>query len=135
MDCEQIREDEESRGSAGIRIDRYCASTASMQVLGSRDRSQIRLESSVSRIRPRPDSPPEFSMRRFSGDTMPCDALVRAGHGATLLIHEATIESDKPEVALLKGHSTFAQAIDIAKRCASHPTTVVPQKADESRVE
>ena len=47
---------------------------------------------------------------------MPCDALVEAGSNATLLIHEATIESEKPEVAAEKGHSTFAQAIDIATR-------------------
>jgi ribonuclease Z len=28
----------------------------------------------------------------FSGDTRPCEALVRAGKGADLLIHEATHE-------------------------------------------
>ncbi|GAA6021489.1 hypothetical protein JCM11491_006513 [Sporobolomyces phaffii] len=52
----------------------------------------------------------------FSGDTMPCDALVEHGRGASLLIHEATIEDELPEVALAKGHSTSAQAIDIATR-------------------
>ncbi|KAK4048132.1 hypothetical protein OIV83_005002 [Microbotryomycetes sp. JL201] len=52
----------------------------------------------------------------FSGDTMPCEALVKAGRGSTLLIHEATIQDDMPEVAYAKGHSTFGQAIDIAKR-------------------
>ncbi|KAM0790962.1 hypothetical protein ACM66B_004267 [Microbotryomycetes sp. NB124-2] len=52
----------------------------------------------------------------FSGDTMPCEALVRAGQGSTLLIHEATIQDDLPEVAHAKGHSTFGQAIDVAKR-------------------
>lgn len=54
--------------------------------------------------------------RRFSGDTTPCDALVEVGMGATLLIHEATIQDDMPEVAIAKGHSTFGQAIDIARR-------------------
>lgn len=53
----------------------------------------------------------------FSGDTMPCDALVDAGKGASLLVHEATIEDDMPEVARAKGHSTFGQAIDVATRC------------------
>lgn len=53
---------------------------------------------------------------RFSGDTMPCDALVEAGQGASLLIHEATIQDDMPEVAHAKGHSTFGQAIDVARR-------------------
>ncbi|GAA5982370.1 hypothetical protein JCM5350_006161, partial [Sporobolomyces pararoseus] len=52
----------------------------------------------------------------FSGDTMPCDALVEHGQGASVLIHEATIEDELPEVAHAKGHSTFAQAIDIAVR-------------------
>ncbi|GAA5921129.1 hypothetical protein JCM1841_002430 [Sporobolomyces salmonicolor] len=52
----------------------------------------------------------------FSGDTMPCEALVVAGQDASLLVHEATIEDDMPEVARAKGHSTFAQAIDIATR-------------------
>ncbi|GAA5820403.1 hypothetical protein JCM3770_002431 [Rhodotorula araucariae] len=52
----------------------------------------------------------------FSGDTMPCEALVSAGQGASLLVHEATIEDDMPEVAQAKGHSTFGQAIDVATR-------------------
>ncbi|KAK4685904.1 ribonuclease Z, partial [Tremellales sp. Uapishka_1] len=52
----------------------------------------------------------------YSGDTKPCDALVRAGKNATLLIHEATLEDDKPEMAEAKGHSTFSQAIDVGKR-------------------
>lgn len=47
---------------------------------------------------------------------MPCEALVRAGSDATLLIHEATIEDDLPEVASAKGHSTFEQAISVARR-------------------
>ncbi|GAA6036325.1 hypothetical protein JCM8097_001668 [Rhodosporidiobolus ruineniae] len=50
----------------------------------------------------------------FSGDTMPCAALAEAGKGASLLVHEATIEDDMPEVAEAKGHSTFGQAIDVA---------------------
>ncbi|KAI5476760.1 3' tRNA processing endoribonuclease [Pseudohyphozyma bogoriensis] len=55
----------------------------------------------------------------FSGDTMPCDALVDAGKDATLLIHEATIQDDMPEVAEAKGHSTFGQAIDVARRMSA----------------
>ena len=52
----------------------------------------------------------------YSGDTMPSDKLIEAGQGATVLIHEATIEDDKPELARAKGHSTFGQAIDVAAR-------------------
>ncbi|WVF65453.1 hypothetical protein IAT40_000181 [Kwoniella sp. CBS 6097] len=51
----------------------------------------------------------------YSGDTKPANILVEAGRDATLLIHEATLEDDKPEVAAQKGHSTFTQAIDVGK--------------------
>lgn len=47
---------------------------------------------------------------------MPCDSLIEAGKDATLLIHEATLEDDKPEMALAKGHSTFSQAIDVGRK-------------------
>ncbi|MBN3304556.1 RNZ2 protein, partial [Amia calva] len=49
----------------------------------------------------------------FSGDTMPCDALVKMGKGATLLIHEATLEDGMEEEAVEKRHSTTSQAIGI----------------------
>ncbi|KAL7422932.1 hypothetical protein Q5752_002229 [Cryptotrichosporon argae] len=51
----------------------------------------------------------------YSGDTKPSAALVEAGRGADLLIHEATLEDDKPEVAAVKGHSTFSQAINVGR--------------------
>ena len=57
-------------------------------------------------------------MGRYSGDTKPCENLVEAGRGATLLIHEATMGDDEEEMAKAKTHSTIGQAIDIAKRCA-----------------
>jgi ribonuclease Z len=47
---------------------------------------------------------------------MPCDNFVRAGQGSTLMIHEATLEDDKPEVAKEKGHSTLSQAILVGRR-------------------
>ncbi|GAA5824883.1 hypothetical protein JCM11251_005379 [Rhodosporidiobolus azoricus] len=50
----------------------------------------------------------------FSGDTTPCPALALAGQDASLLVHEATIEDDMPEVAAAKGHSTFGQAVEMA---------------------
>ncbi|WFD24287.1 ribonuclease Z [Malassezia equina] len=50
----------------------------------------------------------------FSGDTMPCQALVRAGQDATVLIHEATMQDDETELAAAKGHSTIGQALQIA---------------------
>lgn len=52
----------------------------------------------------------------FSGDTLPTENLVRAGRDATLLIHEASMADDEAELAQLKAHSTFGQAIDIGRR-------------------
>ncbi|XP_053309228.1 zinc phosphodiesterase ELAC protein 2 [Spea bombifrons] len=49
----------------------------------------------------------------FSGDTMPCDALVQMGKNASLLIHEATLEDGLEEEAVEKTHSTTSQAIGI----------------------
>ena len=51
----------------------------------------------------------------FSGDTMPCEALVRAGQGATVLIHEATMQDDEAALAAAKGHSTIGQACQVAQ--------------------
>jgi ribonuclease Z len=53
---------------------------------------------------------------RYSGDTMPCDDLVEAGQGATLLIHEATLDDDNVVMAVMKAHSTFGQAVEVGKR-------------------
>ncbi|KYO45015.1 zinc phosphodiesterase ELAC protein 2 [Alligator mississippiensis] len=48
----------------------------------------------------------------YSGDTMPCEALVKMGKNATLLIHEATLEDDLEVEAIEKMHSTTSQAIE-----------------------
>lgn len=47
---------------------------------------------------------------------MPSEALAVAGQGATLLIHEATMEDELADMARAKGHSTYGQAVDIARR-------------------
>jgi ribonuclease Z len=47
---------------------------------------------------------------------MPCNAFVRAGMGSTLVIHEATLDDDKSDVAQEKGHSTFSQAINVGRQ-------------------
>ncbi|XP_007946247.1 zinc phosphodiesterase ELAC protein 2 [Orycteropus afer afer] len=49
----------------------------------------------------------------YSGDTMPCDALIQMGKDATLLIHEATLEDGLEEEAVEKTHSTTSQAIGV----------------------
>ncbi|KDN37931.1 hypothetical protein K437DRAFT_31797 [Tilletiaria anomala UBC 951] len=51
----------------------------------------------------------------YSGDTMPCKAMENASKGVTVLIHEATLEDGQEEMAAAKGHSTFGQAIQLAK--------------------
>ncbi|XP_018428866.1 PREDICTED: zinc phosphodiesterase ELAC protein 2 [Nanorana parkeri] len=52
----------------------------------------------------------------FSGDTMPCDALIKMGKDATLLIHEATLEDGLEQDAIEKAHSTTSQAIGVGKQ-------------------
>lgn len=62
----------------------------------------------------------EQSMQSFkltySGDTKPCDELVKLGLNSTLLIHEATMEDELIEDALLKMHSTVSQAIEQSQK-------------------
>ncbi|KAK0552831.1 hypothetical protein OC846_001402 [Tilletia horrida] len=55
----------------------------------------------------------------YSGDTRPCEDLVRASRGVTVMIHEATIQDGREKMADLKGHSTFAQAIDVGRRAGA----------------
>ncbi|BET01573.1 zinc phosphodiesterase [Nesidiocoris tenuis] len=52
----------------------------------------------------------------YSGDTMPCDELVEIGKDCDLLIHEATMEDELKEEAVIKQHSTTSEAIDIGRR-------------------
>lgn len=47
----------------------------------------------------------------YSGDTVPCDELVRLGENSSLLIHEATMDDELEEEARYKMHSTVSQAI------------------------
>lgn len=52
----------------------------------------------------------------YSGDTMPCDALVDIGKDSDVLIHEATMEDDLKQEAVIKMHSTTSEAIEIGNR-------------------
>jgi ribonuclease Z len=58
----------------------------------------------------------QFGKIVFSGDTRPCDSLIQAGQGATLLIHEATYEQDKLDEARLRRHSTINEAIEVGQK-------------------
>ncbi|GFQ89701.1 zinc phosphodiesterase ELAC protein 2 [Trichonephila clavata] len=51
----------------------------------------------------------------YSGDTMPCTRLITAGKNCSLLIHEATMEDDLAEEAVIKHHSTTSEAIKVGE--------------------
>ncbi|CAL1538856.1 unnamed protein product [Lymnaea stagnalis] len=52
----------------------------------------------------------------YSGDTRPCDALIKAGEKCDLLIHEATHDDSLLAHAKASKHSTFSEAMDVGKR-------------------
>ncbi|VBB26955.1 unnamed protein product [Acanthocheilonema viteae] len=50
----------------------------------------------------------------FSGDTMPCEQLIKHGKDALILVHESTFADDEEAHALYKKHSTMKQAYNVA---------------------
>jgi ribonuclease Z len=51
----------------------------------------------------------------YSGDTKPCPAMIKHASKADVLIHDACLDSELEEKAANYGHSTAAQAAEIAK--------------------
>ena len=52
----------------------------------------------------------------ISGDTRPSEALIEAAKGADVLVHEATVASGLISDAREYGHSTAAEAAEVARR-------------------
>jgi ribonuclease Z len=52
----------------------------------------------------------------YSGDTRPCDDLIEAGRDATILVHEATLDTSLQEDAIAKRHSTTGEALEVGRK-------------------
>ncbi|XP_038211679.1 ribonuclease Z, mitochondrial isoform X2 [Zerene cesonia] len=65
---------------------------------------------------------PDAHKITYSGDTIPCDELVKIGQNSTLLIHEATMEDELADEARVKMHSTTSQAIEVGRAMAARYT-------------
>ncbi len=55
-------------------------------------------------------------MIAISGDTTPCEELIAFSKDADVLIHEATFDTELEKIAKEYGHTTAAQAAEIAKK-------------------
>ncbi|PYI23812.1 hypothetical protein BO99DRAFT_398847 [Aspergillus violaceofuscus CBS 115571] len=59
--------------------------------------------------------PDDFKLS-FSGDCRPSWNFAATGRGSTVLIHEATFQNDMAGSAIAKKHSTYAEALEVARQ-------------------
>ena len=55
----------------------------------------------------------------YTGDTRPCENVVKLAENADLLIHDSTLDDELAEKAYEDGHSTPTQAAEIAKKAGA----------------
>jgi ribonuclease Z len=93
------------------------AAAVALGVTPGPDFGRLQRGESIGRVRPEQvmGAPRPGRKLAISGDTMPCESLQVAAHGADVLIHEATFAEDEAERAAETGHSTAAQAARVAR--------------------
>jgi ribonuclease Z len=99
------------------RLGRFDAELAEeLGVTPGPDFGRLQRGETVAGVRPEQVIGPAREGRKVvvSGDTAPCETLAIAAHAADLLIHEATFGEEERDRARLTGHSTAAQAAQIA---------------------
>jgi ribonuclease Z len=84
------------------------------------DFGRLQRGETVGGVRPEQVVGPTRPGRRIviSGDTRPCQTTEVYAHGADVLVHEATFLEDERDRARETGHSTAAQAAEIARDAA-----------------
>jgi len=71
----------------------------------------------------------------YAGDTRPCESIVKFSEGADVLIHDCTLANELAERAVETGHSTPAEAAEIAKRAEVKQLVLIhisPRYEDDS---
>jgi ribonuclease Z len=117
----RVRHRGEAYGYALIEADRPgrfdAALATSLGVTPGPDFGRLQRGEAVGDVRPEQVVGTTRRGRRlvFSGDTAPCDMVRVAADGADVLVHEATFTSEERERALETGHSTAAQAAELAR--------------------
>ncbi len=70
----------------------------------------------------------------YAGDTRPCESLVELARGADVLIHDCTLANELADKAVESGHSTPAEAAEVARRAGVGQLVLIhisPRYADE----